>query len=122
VFLGLFTGRQREDDFQLIDYLGLGVGETGRRQAEVREAALTYWAKCGWALEPQETISNNGENPLLRHLKWAQMVCALGLGEPGTVGIRQAQKRLLELFCCFSQVDGTPALILLEKDSAKSCG
>ena len=108
--------------FRAIDYLGLGVGETGRRQAEVREAALTYWAKCGWALEPQETISNNGENPLLRHLKWAQMVCALGLGEPGTVGIRQAQKRLLELFCCFSQVYDTPALILLEKDSAKSCG
>jgi len=108
--------------FQVIDYLGLGVGETGRRQAEVREAALTYWAKCGWALEPQETISNNGENPLPRHVKWAQMVCALGLGEPGTVGFRQAQKRLSELLCCFIQVDGTPALILLEKDSAKSCG
>ena len=82
MFLGLFTGRQREDDFQLIDYLGLGVGETGRRQAEVREAALTYWAKCGWALEPQETISNNGENPLPRHVKWAQMVCALGWANP----------------------------------------
>ena len=104
--------------FRAIDYLGLGVGETGRRQAEVREAALTYWAKCGWALEPQETISN----PLPRHVKWAQMVCALGLGEPGTVGFRQAQKRLSELLCCFIQVDGTSALILLEKDSAKSCG
>ena len=89
--------------------------------AKDREPLLTF-VVAGGGFAPQETISKNGENPLLRHVKWAQMVCALGLGEPGTVGIRQAQKRLLELFCCFSQVDGTPALILLEKDSAKSCG
>ena len=88
----------------------------------MREAALTYWAKCGWAFGAARDHLEQWREPLAAASKMGPDGFCAWLGEPGTVGIGQAQKRLLELFCCFSQVDGTPALILLEKDSAKSCG
>jgi hypothetical protein len=39
--------------------------------------ATTYSLYRGWALEPEFTLSSNGETPPTRREKWATMICCL---------------------------------------------